>query len=184
MIIDFIGALATGFGLLGVVLVINRVLLRNRFDRWIYPASVALGMVGYTVWAEYTWASRTIAVQPQLRVAMEAGDAVVYRPWTYVIPQVSRMTTVDLSATRVHADHPDLVLTQLVFIARWQPVRGLMVMFDCAAPARADLGEGVTLNADGTLEGADWIAMEADDAVLVTACAAGEEIRNERTSGT
>lgn len=182
MILDFVGALATGLGLMGVMLLLNRI-SGKRMGRWVFPASVAVGMIGYTVWSEYTWATRTLEGQPQLRLAVEAGEATVFRPWTYLIPQTTRMITLDLSQTRVHPAQPDQVLTHLVLLARWQPVRVVTVVFDCAAHARADIAEGVTLNADGTLEGADWIALEADEAVLGTACAAGEEIRNGRSNG-
>ncbi|MCB1388569.1 MAG: hypothetical protein KDK12_05400 [Rhodobacteraceae bacterium] len=184
MLIDLIGALASGLGLMGLVLLINRVVLRGRVGRWIYPATVALGMVAYTVWSEYTWADRTIDALPQLALATESGDPVFYRPWTYVFPQTTRMIAVDLAQTRTHPDQPDLVMTRIVLIARWQPIRAVMVVFDCRAHARADLIEGVELNADGTLEGASWHPLEADDAVMHTACSAVEEGRDERGNGT
>jgi hypothetical protein len=179
MVFDFIGAFLTGFGLMGVVMLLNR-LTGQRLGGWIYPAIVALGMVGYTVWAEYSWAARTMETQPQLRLASQSGDAVFYRPWTFIWPHVTRITAVDVLETRVHPAQPDLVLTRVVLIARWQPVRAVISVFDCEAGARADLGPEVTLNADGTLEGADWVALESDNAVLVTACTVGEEIRNGR----
>ncbi|MCL4676020.1 MAG: hypothetical protein KJZ59_08365 [Pararhodobacter sp.] len=183
MIIDFIGSIASGLGLMGVMLLLNR-LTGRRMGRWVFPATVALGMVGYTVWAEYTWPTRTIDASPQLLLASSNEVSVFYRPWTYVWPQVTRLTSVDQSATYVHPEQPQLVLTQVVFIGRWEPIRVAGVVFDCARQARADLVEGVELNADGTLEGADWRALEADDPVLRTACAVGEEIRNGQGSGT
>ncbi|MCB1395981.1 MAG: hypothetical protein H6898_10205 [Rhodobacter sp.] len=182
MIIDFVGALATGLGLMGLMMLINRVTGR-RMGRWVFPATVALGMIGYTAWSEYTWGARTLEGQPQLRVAVEAGEPTLLRPWTYIIPQTTRMIAIDLARTQVHPDQPDLVMTQVVLLGRWQPVRAASVVYDCTGHRRADIAEGVTLNADGTLEGADWIALEAGDAVLGTACAAGEEIRNGRSNG-
>jgi len=183
MLIDFVGAMATGFGLLGLVLLANKLILRNRFGPWIYPASVAVGMVGFTVWAEYTWAQRTVAALPQLRMASESGDPVFYRPWTYVFPHTTRVVTVDLSQTRTHPEQPDLVMTRVVLIGRWQPIRGVLVVYDCAASQRADLVEGVTLSAAGALEGASWIPLDADDPVLRTACAAAEEGQDGRGNG-
>ncbi|GAB4269565.1 MAG: hypothetical protein Kow0013_21190 [Pararhodobacter sp.] len=182
MVLDFVGALATGFGLMGLVLLINR-LTGNRLERWIYPATVALGMVGYTVWAEYTWPSRTIGSQPNLRLASQNGESLFYRPWTYVWPQVTRMVAVDLSRTQVHPQQPDRVLTQIVLIGRWQPVRVVGAVFDCAAHARADLGDGAIFNDDGSIDGVEWRPLEEEDAVLRTVCAAGEEIRNGRGNG-
>ncbi|MCW1932457.1 hypothetical protein [Pararhodobacter zhoushanensis] len=183
MLIDFVGSLATGFGLMGIVLLVNRLILRNRIDRWIYPATVAFGMVAFTIWAEYTWPSRTITAQPQLALASENGEAVFYRPWTFIWPQVTRMTAINLAETRTHPDQPGMVMTQVVFIGRWEPTRGVVVIYDCVNNARADVVEGVAMNADGTLEGAEWFPLDADNPVLRTACAAVEEGNDGRASG-
>lgn len=183
MLLDLIGALAAGLGLLGLVLLVNRVLLRGRIGRWIYPATVALGMVSYTIWAEYTWAERTITAMPQLELARESGSPAFYRPWSYVFPRTTRMIAIDRSQTRTHPDQPGLVMTRIVLIGRWEPIRAVTVVYDCRAPARADLIEGVSLNADGTLEGATWVPVEAEDAVLAAACAAQEGGSDEPANG-
>lgn len=183
MIIDFVGAFATGFGLMGVVLLLNR-LTGQRLGRWVYPATVALGMVGFTVWAEYTWPTRTVDGSPQMRLASHNAQSVIYRPWTYIWPQITRLIAVDQSQTHIHPEQPQLVMTQVVLLGRWEPIRVAGIVFDCANNARVDLVDGVVLNADGTLEGADWRALDADDAVLTTACAVGEEIRHERGDNT
>lgn len=177
MILDFIAAIAAGFGLLTVTFIVNH-LTGKRLGPWIWPATVAVGMVGYTVWAEYSWASRTIAAQPQLRLASTNSERVFYRPWTYLVPHISRMIAVDETRTLVHPDHPDLVLTDLVLMGRWEPVRVIGVVFNCTDATRADLVEGVELADDGSVIGATWVAMEPDDSVLATACALGEELRN------
>ncbi|WP_417601232.1 hypothetical protein [Pararhodobacter oceanensis] len=179
MIIDFIGAIATGFCLFGVLLLVNR-LIGGRFGRWVYPAAVALGMIGYTVWAEYSWPIRTVEGSPQMQLASANEQSVVYRPWTYIWPQVTRLVLVDRSHTLVHPQAADLVLTQLVFIGRWEPIHVAGVVFDCAAAARVDLGDGVTLQEDGTVAGADWRALAADDPVLRAACEVAEEVRDGR----
>jgi len=187
MIIDFIGAIATGLGLLGVVLLLNRLfgrLLSRRFGRWVYPATVAIGMIGYTVWAEYSWPVRTIEGSPQMRLASSNEQSVFYRPWTYIWPQVTRLTVIDQSHTLVHPEQPQRVLTQVVFIGRWAPIRVAGVVFDCDLRARVDLRDGVELRADGSVQGADWRDLEADDPVLRTACTVGEEIRNGRGDNT
>lgn len=183
MLIDFVGALASGLGLMGLMLLLNRLILRGRIGRWIYPATVALGMVGFTIWAEYTWPQRTLEAMPQLALASESGDPVFYRPWTYLWPQTTRMVTVDRAQTLTHPDHPGLVMTRIVLVARWQPIRAVPVVYDCNEHARADFPDGVTLNADGSLEGATWIPLEADDAAMRIVCAAVEEGSNERGNG-
>ena len=183
MLLDFIGSLATGFGLLGVVLLLNRVILRGRFGRWIYPATVAFGMVAYTVWAEYTWADRMVAGLPQLERVSESGDPVIYRPWTYLWPQSTRVLAIDLANTLTHPEQPGQVMTRVVFLARWQPIRAVTVVYDCPAERRADVLDGVTMNADGSLSGADWQAVEATDPVMQAACTAMGEGSDVRASG-
>jgi len=179
MIIDFVGAIATGLGLLGFILLLNRVTGRW-MPRWVFPATVALGMIGYTVWAEYSWPTRTIDGSPQLVLASHNQQSVFYRPWTFIWPQTTRLVAVDQSQTHIHPQQPDLVLTQIVLIGRWEPIRVAGMALDCVRNARVDLAQGVELGADGTLEGANWRALEESDAVLVAACALGEEIRHER----
>ena len=183
MLIDFIGSLAAGFGLMGIVLLLNRVILRGRLGRWIYPATVAFGMVAYTVWAEYTWADRTVAGLPQLAMVSESGDPVIYRPWTYLWPQSTRILAIDLANTRTHPEQPGQVMTQVVFLARWQPIRAVTVVYDCPGLARADVLDGVTMNADGSLSGAEWHEIEADDPVMQAACGAMGEGSDVRASG-
>ncbi|MCC6000028.1 MAG: hypothetical protein JJU19_04090 [Pararhodobacter sp.] len=182
MIFELIGGLSAGLGLMGLVFLLNR-LTGGRIPGWVFPTSVAAGLLGFTVWAEYSWASRALDAQPQLRLADTVAEPSPMRPLSYLRTPVNRLRAIDLSRTFVHADQPDHVRTLVVSMARWEPVRAVEVMFDCARPAMAPLGGGVTLNADGTLEGATWLQMEAGDGVLRTACAAGEEIRHDRGYG-
>lgn len=182
MIFELIGGLSAGLGLLGMVFLLNR-LLGGRIPGWVYPASVAVGLLGFTIWAEYSWAERALGAQPQLRLADTVADPSPLRPLSYIRTPVNRLRAIDLSRTMVHDEQPDLVRTMVVSMARWEPVRAVEVVFDCAAAAMAPLGGGVTMSADGTLEGATWLQMEAGDGVLRTACAAGEEIRDGRGQG-
>lgn len=171
MILELMATFACGFALMGVVLILNRA-FGQKLGRWVYTGAMAVGMIGFSLWSEYTWASRTIAGLPQLELATQNADSVIYRPWSYVFPQVTRMIAVDLSQTRTHPAQPDLVLTRVVLLARLQPVRAYLAVFDCALHTRADLFEDVDLNADGTLNGATWVALDDDDPVMRTACAA------------
>lgn len=181
MVLDFVGAIATGLGLLGIVLLIN-ILTGRRMASWVFPVTVALGMISFTAWSEQSWASRTLDAQPHLRLASQNSASVFYRPWTYIWPNVTRMITLDISQTRVHPDRPDQVLTQIVLLGRWQPVRAVTAVFDCAQNARADLTQSARLNDDGSIEGADWRPLEAENSVLRTACQMGEEIRNGQST--
>ena len=80
MAIEFIGAFIAGIGLLGLMLFVNRILLRGWLGKWVYPASVAVGMLSFTVWAEYSWPARALATQPGLRMVSANSVMVPYRP--------------------------------------------------------------------------------------------------------
>jgi hypothetical protein len=179
MLLEFIAAIAAGFGLLGLVFALDR-LTGRRLPRWAYPAAVGLGLLSYTVWSEYTWPERAIVPGTGYVEASRNQVSTWYRPWTYIWPQSNRLIAVDHRFTRRHDQAPDLVLTRIALLARWMPEFGYLVVFDCAERARADLLAGVELRDDGTLEGASWVQLEADDPVLRTACEAREEGNGER----
>lgn len=183
MAIEFIGAFVAAIGMVGVMLFVNRVLLRGFFGRWIYPAAAGAGLLAFTLWAEYSWPARALAVQPGLRLATANEVSLLYRPWTLIWPQSTRIVAVSSVTTLTHPEQPDLVLTQVVLLSRWEALRAFPMVFDCARNAGAELAPGVSLNADGTLEGAGWSMLEADDAVLRTACAVREEVTHERGGG-
>lgn len=183
MVFELIGALSAGFGLMGLVMLAWRIMGRGGLPGWAYPASVAVGMLLFSVWAEYTWADRAMQAQPQLRLADTVADPSPLRPLSYLRTPVNRLRAIDLTRTLVHPDQPDLVRTLVVSMARWEPVRAAEVVVDCAAPALAPIGEGVEVLADGSLEGATWRPLGADDSLLRSVCTAGEEIRNARGQG-
>lgn len=182
MVFELIGGLSAGLGLLGIVFLLNRI-LGGRIPGWVYPTSVAVGLLSFTVWAEYSWADRALGAQPQLQLADTIAEPSPLRPFSYVVTPVNRMRAIDLSRTRIHPEQPDMVRTVVVSMARWEPIRAVEVVFDCDAPAMAPMGPEVTMHADGSLEGATWLRLEAGDRVLGTACTAGEEIRHGQGQG-
>ncbi len=183
MAFELIGALSAGFGLMGLVMLLWWVLRRGKLPGWAYPASVALGMFAFSVWAEYSWADRALEAQPQLRLADTTADPSPLRPLSYAVTPVNRLRAIDESRTFVHPQQPDLVRTTIVSMARWEPVRAVEVVVDCDAPALAPIGEGAEIRSDGSLEGATWRPLGRDDELLRTVCAVGEEIRHARGQG-
>lgn len=184
MTLELLGAIVAGVAVLGVVMLLNRLILRNYFGRWLYPAAAAAGMLAFTVWSEYSWPSRAVASQPALIVAAHDQHSVFYRPWTFVWPQQTQLITINTAMLDRHAQNPALVMTQLVLIARWRPLQSVLAIFDCANHASVAVEDGVRLNPDGTLEGATWTELEASDPVLSTVCAAAEGGNHERSNGT
>lgn len=183
MILEFIAAFSAGFALFGLTMLVNR-LTGRRLARWAYPAAFAAGMMGFAIWSEYTWAARTTAPDTPWRVVETTEARSWFRPWTWVVPQTDRVLALDLRFTRVHPAQPDLIQTRVVRMARFIPESGFLAVMDCAAWQLAPLLAGVELQADGTLEGADWAPMPEGDPVMVGACALREEMTNDRGHGT
>ena len=173
MILEFIAALTSGVALMGVLIIVNR-LTGRRMGSWVFPAAVGLGMLAYSVWSEYSWASRAILPGSPYVEVSRSHNSVWYRPWTYLWPQVNRIIALDRRHERTHPDQPQLVQARVVRMERWIPESAFIAVFDCDAGALAPLIAGVELMPDGTLEGAEWVPMPADDPIVRGACALRE----------
>ncbi|MCC5970674.1 MAG: hypothetical protein JJU15_12025 [Pararhodobacter sp.] len=173
MILEFIAALTSGVALMGVLIIVNR-LTGRRMGAWVFPAAVGLGMLSYSVWSEYSWASRVITPGASYVEVTRNHNSVWYRPWTYLWPQVNRIIALDRRYERTHPGQPHLVQARVVRLERWIPESAFIAVFDCDAGALAPMVAGVELMPDGTVEGAEWVPMPADDPMLRGACALRE----------
>lgn len=171
MLFEFIAAVVAGVAVAGIVMTL-RVITRNRLPSWIVPASAGLGMLSYTIWSEYSWFERvTQAMPPEVVVAWSNAETDFWRPWSYYQPVINRFTAVDKRTAQTHPNHPGQVMVDLVLAARWQQSARLKVVFDCNGNRRADLVDNdVTVAEDGSITGAVWLNLEADEPTLRTAC--------------
>ena len=179
MVLELIAALSSGFVAFAAALVLN-MLSGRRLPRWAFPAAFGAGMIAFTIWAEYTWHSRATGAATPYVVIDRAEARVWYRPWTWVVPQTYRLTALDRRFTTIHPEQPGLIQTRVVRLARYVPESGFLAVIDCAGGQIAPLVEGVEMLADGTLEGADWAALRAEDPLIVGACALREEMSHDR----
>lgn len=179
MILELVAAVSAGLGLAGLALLL-RVATRRRLPAWTVPAAAGLGMLAFAIWSESTWYGRTAgALPPGVVVARAVEDAAPWRPWTYVWPIVTRFSAVDTRARRTNAARPGEVLTSVILVARWAPLRTLPVLFDCGASRMAALsGEDLLPSGDDDEagdepgDGPDWVALPASDEALSVACEA------------
>ncbi|SDX43202.1 hypothetical protein [Roseicitreum antarcticum] len=170
MLLEFIATIAAAFVLGGMALGLTK-LMPGRLPAWIVPAAAGLGMIGYQVWSEYSWFDRVTGTLPDgVEVVSTNALQVWYRPWTYAVPQVSRATAVDHRFERRNPEFPEQVMTAVVLLARWEPMRQFGVVYDCAAHARADLMDEVIFAEDGAITGAEWVPVGRGDAVLQAVC--------------
>lgn len=171
MLYELIAAIVAGVALGGIAMAL-RALTRGLLPKWLVPAAAGIGILGYSVWSEYSWYSRALAAQPQgVVIAWHNGESAPWRPWSYLAPVITRFTAVDTRTVQRHPDYPDQRIIDLLLSARWQPGTVVKVVFDCAGHKRADLsGRDVSIGADGKIENASWIDLPPGDAVLHAAC--------------
>ncbi|KFE36677.1 hypothetical protein [Thioclava atlantica] len=175
---DYIATLAAGAFAALVVFLLNHLSKKVRGEKlpkWLMPAAIGAALIGYTVWSEYSWYPKMRAGMPDSVVVLQTIDeSVPWRPWSYLVPMVVRFMAVDADKV-VHpvADKPELAETDLLLIERWQPLRTVPTVYDCATGSRADLVGGAELSDTGELVGGGWLKLSDQDPGLKAVCAGG-----------
>jgi hypothetical protein len=172
---DFLSMLAAAFLAVVVVYAAKHALRKLTgyvLPKWVMPAAAGLSMLGYTIYAEYSWYPTVRnGLPPSVAVLRTVEDSAPWRPWTYVAPLTTRFMALDLDKLRHPA--PGIVEGELMLIARWTPIQQVSVAYDCTNAARADLVEGARIDDGGVLSGAEWRPIDATDEGLKAACNGG-----------
>lgn len=170
MFLELIATVTVGLGVGGIVVLVNKA-TRGRLPRWLTPTAAGLSMIAFTIWSEYSWFDRTAGALPEgVVVAWSNESRVIWRPWTYLVPQTNRFLAVDVGTARTHPDRPDQRMVDLYLMGRWAPNRRVTVVMDCARNRRADMIGEARIGPQGAVEGARWVDLAPDDPVLATAC--------------
>ncbi len=170
MLIEFVAAVAVGFGAFGLAMLARR-LTGNRLPRFVPPAAAGIGIIAFTIYGEYAWFGRTAAALPEgVEVARTAGEPAWFRPWTYAAPFVNRFSAVDVASARTNEALPGQVMVDLYLLARHTPTRKVRLLVDCVDGRQAVLPPDVSFDADGTPEGVDWVPIGRADPVRSIVC--------------
>lgn len=170
MFLELIATVVTGFGVAGIVLVLNK-MLRGRLPRWLVPASGGLAMIAFSIWSEYSWYPRTAGQLPEpVVIAWRNSESAPWKPWTYAVPQTTRFVAVDTGTIRTHEALPGQRMVDLYLMGRWSPGRQVSVVLDCNGARRADMIEPAAMDENGTVHPDAWVQMDPSDPVLTTAC--------------
>jgi hypothetical protein len=170
MILEFVATLALGFAAGGVALLLRR-LSGGRAPAWLVPVAAGAGMLGYAVWSEYTWFPRTQEALPQgVEVIATAESSVVWKPWTLIWPQTTRLLAVDAAGARTHEAAPGWVIADVLAMERFAPSAAGPVLVDCTEGRSAELADGVEFDADGVPRPESWTELAADDPLLDALC--------------
>jgi hypothetical protein len=175
---DFISTMAAGALAALVVFLLNQLSKKFRGEKLpkvVMPLAIGVALIGYTIWNEYGWYPTVRGGMPDTVVVLqEVDESVPWRPWTYLVPMVTRFMAIDAAKiTRPVAEKPELVETDLLLIGRWQPLMTVPTVYDCATGSRADLVNGAELSDQGELTGGGWLKLPAEDPGLTAVCAGG-----------
>ena len=136
-----------------------------------WPLLLAASLIGYGVYDEYSWRSRTVAALPASAVVVgEGASRSVLSPWALALPRIDRLSVVDRAAVRTHPEHPDLRLAEVVLLERLHSTLRVEEIVDCANGRAAVLGASPEFGDDGLPVGVRWTALEPGDAHLDAAC--------------
>jgi hypothetical protein len=142
--------------------------------RWFVPLAAGLGLIATTIWMEYSWFDRVSGALPdEFAVTnVETGSSPL-RPWTYVAPLANRFTALDTTKRARHPERAELIVAPVFGFARWQNPQTALMVFDCAGKRRVVVTEGMNIDANGTLTGAEWLQIETTDGLQEAACKEG-----------
>ena len=164
---ELIASFVAGFGAAGLVLVIN-MLTGNRLPKWIMPVAAGLTMISFAIWSEYSWAARTQAALPE---GVEVIDTVevsrIWKPWTYIVPQTTRIMAADVSGVRDNDSVQGTRLIDLYLYERWQAPGTVMQLVNCDDPARALVTDAALADPE---EAANWLSVTREDPIYGAAC--------------
>lgn len=163
MFLELIAVFVAGFAGAGLMMLLSK-LSGGRLPRWIVPLGAGAAMFATGISSEYSWYSRISGALPEgLVVAQSADSTALWRPWTYVVPMTDRFIAVDANNLRANEQTEALYLADLYFYGRWQTIKSVQMMVDCAAGRRADPALG-----DGSVP--VWRDVGAADPIVATVC--------------
>ncbi len=170
MIVRLVAATVVAAAAVLTVWAVYRTLGRP-MPRAAWPILIAASLIGYGVYDEYSWRSRTLAALPDSIAVLGAGTSTSpLSPWSYLLPRTDRLSLVDTDAVRTHPARPELRLVEFVLLERMQPTRTVREVVDCAEGRTAVIGTDTVFDEDGAPTNAEWYPLEPDDPRLTELC--------------
>jgi hypothetical protein len=170
MILPLFAAIFTGLGAAGLALAVPR-LFGRRAPKWLAPVAAGAAIFAFTLWNEYSWFERTAGALPDgVEVAATYTSSSLLQPWTLVVPRINRFAAVDRAGARRNPELPDLMLADVLLFARFEPLRRLPHLFDCAGGRRAEVTPETSFAEDGAPVDPGWIDAGTDDPLVAAAC--------------
>jgi hypothetical protein len=168
MAITLIGALSVAILAACVAFILYR--LTGVFPKWIIPVAAGTGMLGFTIWNDYTWFGRTVAALPDtVQVTDSFGQTHFLQPWSLVVAPTARFRAVDLRTVERHPESPSIRRAAVFIAARFSPTFVTPQIFDCERNMRAD-ADPASLGGDGLPRPEAWVAIDPANPLLRAVC--------------
>jgi len=146
--------------------------LRRPMPPLVWPLVIAASLFGYSVYDEYSWASRTRDGLPERIVTVGEGHGTSpFSPWTYLVPRTERLSVIDRATIRTHPERPGLRLVEVVLLERARSTLRVNEIIDCDTDRYAVLATAPVFGADGLPVGAAWQTLPDGAPRLRVACA-------------
>ncbi|MEO1207562.1 MAG: hypothetical protein AAFV45_14640 [Pseudomonadota bacterium] len=148
--------------IIGVTALLMVYAIKYTFKSWnlpgyIYPMAIGVSMLGYNVWAEYSWYSRTAAALPaHIKVVRTYSHAFPLQPWTYLLPYTNRFAAVDLSSKRPLPKSEGLTKASLILAKRFEPTIEVAFLYDCQKRQAAEIDNALRFTEEGLPVNAAW----------------------------
>lgn len=170
MIVQLITAVILSAALLLMSWAVFRTLKRP-MPRTLIPLIIGGTAIGYGIYSEYTWESRTLDKMPESIVVVDsfAGTS-AFSPWSYLIARNDRLMLVDLATVRRNPDHPDYAMVDLLLMQRFSPVAKVRQLVDCDNAQRADLSSEPEFDSQGLPVDLDWKEIQSSNRLLALSC--------------
>lgn len=174
MLLTLFGAVAVGVLAACVAFIVRRLYGVNA--RFLIPLSAGAGMLGFTIWNDYTWFGRNVSGLPDtVEVARAIEKSWVIQPWTLLAPVTTRYQAVDHASVARNVGAPDIARATVFLVARYQPTFETVQLFDCARGLRADAADAPDPSAPPPEQA--WVRVGLDDELLALVCASAARIR-------
>ncbi len=170
MFIHLLATLAMGALAAGLVYAVARTIGWKK-PGVAYPIAVALAMLGYAVYDEYSWFKRSSGDLPnRLQVVRTYATSLPYQPWTYAVPRIYRYDAADVASVRANPNAPDLRLLRIVRVTRNTSSQNVSVVVDCPRGRFAEISTATEFNTDGLPKNADWQDIAGHQALRRMVC--------------
>ncbi|MCH9806142.1 MAG: hypothetical protein K0U74_00250 [Alphaproteobacteria bacterium] len=98
-----------------------------------YPVAIAVGMLSYSIYDEYSWLDRAASAMPtRFTLVRTYATSMPYQPWTYLIPRTYKFDALDLRSPRSNPAAPKMLLVQLLRVTRNTSSTTINAIVDCA----------------------------------------------------